>query len=472
MNEAMNAPAPRWRLALQHFQAWAHLVGDSLEDWRERRALSDDIDFVEDATQEIIEQDARGLRAVSWTALFLVLALLVWAGFSRIDEMAKGEGKVVPASAVQVIQSLDGGIVQELLVRQGSVVDKGQLLLRIDPTRFTSSLRENVAQVDALRLKALRLAAVAEDKAFEPPAELLASDPELVAQELRLFDASKSELQAALTGAQEQVNQRSQDLAQVRAQEIQASTSYGLVQKELKLTQPLVASGAVSDVELLRLEREVARLLGERDGARARIPGLEAAVKEAESKLAEVGFAWRNKTRNELSEVSAKLKALSEGQVGLADRVKQSDVRSPVRGTVKQLFANTVGGVVQPGKDILEIVPLEDSLLLETRVLPKDIAFISPGQAAMVKFTAYDFSVYGGLDAKVEQIGADTVTDEKGNAFYIVTVRTSAAFLGEAKLPIIPGMTAEVDILTGKRSILSYLLKPLLRAKAGALRET
>lgn len=472
MSESRTTSVPRWRLALQHLQVWAHLVGDSLEDWRERRALKDDIDFVEDATQEIIEQDARGLRAVSWTALCLVLALLLWAGLSRIDEMAKGEGKVVPASAVQVIQSLDGGIVQDLLVREGSVVEKGQLLLRIDPTRFASSLRENVAQVDALRLKALRLAAVAEDKAFEAPAELLASDPELVAQEQRLFDASRAELEATLKGAREQVNQRSQDLAQVRAQEVQASTSYTLVQKELKLTQPLVASGAVSSVELLRLEREVARLLGERDSARARIPGLEAAVKEAESKLAELGLAWRNKARNELSEVSAKLKALTEGQVGLADRVKQSDVRSPVRGTVKQLFANTVGGVVQPGKDILEIVPLEDSLLLETRVLPKDIAFIRPGQDAMVKFSAYDFSVYGGLAATVEQIGADTVTDEKGNAFYIVKVRTRTAFLGEAKLPIIPGMTAEVDILTGKRSILSYLLKPLLRAKAGALRET
>lgn len=461
----------RLRELARHAQAWLHLVGLGYADWRERRAVAEDLDFVEDASAAIIEQDARGLRAVIWTASALVLCLLVWAGLSRIDEVAKGEGKVVPARAVQIVQSLDGGIVQELLVQEGSVVARGQLLLRIDPTRFTSSLRENEAQVDALRLKALRLAAVAESKPFSPPAELAASDPELVAQERRLYDASKAELEAGQRVIREQITQRSQDLQQVRAQEIQASTSYGLVAKELQLTQPLVASGAVSSVELLRLEREVARLLGERDGARARIPGLEAAVKEAQGKLAEVELSFRNKVRAELSEASGRLKALSEGQVGLADRVKQSDVRSPVRGTIKQLFANTVGGVVQPGKDILAIVPLEDSLLLETRVLPKDIAFIRPGQAAMVKFSAYDFSVYGGLDATVEQIGADTVSDDEGNAYYLVRVRTRSAFLGPAKLPIIPGMTAEVDILTGKRSILSYLMKPLLRAKAGALRE-
>lgn len=458
----------RW----QAFKAWLLLTWDSLGEWNERRAHAQDVDFVEDATAAMIDQDARGLRLVVWVCLSLVLTLLLWAALAQIDEVARGEGKVIPAGQVQVLQSLDGGIVQELLVHPGDVVGKGELLLRIDPTRFTSSLRESGAQIEALRVKAARLAAVAEGKPFQAPPGLAESDPELLVEEQRLYETSTAQLEANRQIVREQRTQREQELLQARAQEIQASRGYALAAEELGLTQPLVQSGAVSNVELLRLQREVARLLGERDMTRAQIPGLQAAVAEAERKIEEVDLAFRNQVRGELSDTNVKLKSLSEGQVGLADRVKQAEVRSPVRGTVKQLFANTVGGVVQPGRDILEIVPLEDSLLLETRVLPKDIAFIRPGQEAMVKFTAYDFSVYGGLDAKVEQIGADTVTDDKGNAYYVIKVRTHTAFLGPEQLPIIPGMVAEVDIKTGKRTVLSYLMKPLLRAKASALRET
>lgn len=221
---------------------------------------------------------------------------------------------------------------------------------------------------------------------------------------------------------------------------------------------------------MLRLERDVGRFRGERDMAAAQISRIQASINEANHKLEEVSLAFRNEAGKELAETMSKLNSISEGSVGLTDKVNRAVLRSPVRGTVKRLLINTVGGVVQPGKDVVEVVPLEDNLLLEARVQPRDIAFLRPGQKAVVKFTAYDFSIYGGLDGKLEHIGADSVVDEKGNAFYTVRVRTNKTTIGN-NLPVIPGMVAEVDIITGEKSVLSYLLKPVLRAKARAMTE-
>ncbi len=290
-------------------------------------------------------------------------------------------------------------------------------------------------------------------------------------QERTLFETTQAETRTAIAIAKQQLAQRTQELNEVRAHRDQAAQSYQLTVRELELTEPLAASGAVADVELLRLRRDVSRYKGERDASAAKIPRLQSAITEAKRKIEEVELTKRNQARNELSETMIKLGALSEGSVALADRVKQSEIRSPVRGTIKQLLVNTVGGVVQPGKEVVEIVPTDDALVLEARISPQDIAFLRPGQTARVKFTAYDFSVYGGLNAKLEHIGADTESDEKGNAYYRVRVRTDKNYLGEDKLPIIPGMVAEVDILTGKKSILTYLLKPVLRARETALRE-
>jgi len=236
------------------------------------------------------------------------------------------------------------------------------------------------------------------------------------------------------------------------------------------MTKPLISSGAVSEVELLRLERDVARFKGERDVAVTQVSRTQSGISEASRKIQEVELAVRNLARKDYSDTIAKLNSMVQGSAGLTDKVKQSSIRSPVKGTIKRLLVNTVGGVVQPGRDLVEIVPSEGKLLLEARVLPKDIAFLRPGQKAVVKFTAYDFSIYGGLDATLEHIGADSVTDERGNTFYTVRVRTEKAVLGP-NLPIIPGMVAEVDIITGHKSILSYLLKPVLRAKQAAMSE-
>jgi adhesin transport system membrane fusion protein len=429
-----------------------------------------DADFVRDADRYLILQEPLRAR-VLLQALFFVFGLfLVWAAIVNVDEVTRGDGKVIPSRQLQVLQSLDGGIVSEILATEGQSVNIGQVLLKVDSTRFESSVRENRSQYLSLSAKASRLQAIAEGKPFTPLPEVAAEDPKTVEEERRLYETATSELQAQIQIAQQQLAQKQEELAEARARLAQGSQAYESSMKELTVTKPLLSSGAVSEVELLRLERDVARFRGERDVAAAQIARAQSAIAEANRKIQEVELAVRNVARKEFSETMAKLNSLVQSSTGLTDRVKQSAIRSPVRGTVKRLLVNTVGGVVQPGRDVVEIVPSEDKLLLEAKVLPKDIAFLRPGQKAVVKFTAYDFSIYGGLDATLEHIGADSVTDERGNTFYTVRVRTAQSSLGP-NLPIIPGMVAEVDIITGEKSILSYLLKPVLRAKQAALTE-
>ncbi len=429
-----------------------------------------ELDWASDADWARLQQEPLRARALLRTAAVVVVLLLLWAAVAEVDEVTRGEARVIPSSQVQIVQSVDGGVVEALAVREGQIVDAGELLLRVDPTRFMSSLRENRAEHLALQAKAARLEALTRGTPFVAPAGIGTEVPEIVAHERRLFESSRAEMDAQLSIARDQLRQREQELNEVRARREHAGRAYELALQELAVTKPLAASGAVSEVELLRLERDVARLRGEREQSSAQISRIQSAITEATRKIQEVELNVRNQLRNELSDTMARLGSLSEGSRTLADRVKHAEIRSPVRGTVKRLLVNTVGGVVQPGKEVVEIVPLDDALILEAQVKPGDIAFLRPGQAALVRFSAYDFAIYGGLEAEVEHISADTVIDDKGNAFYVVRVRTRAPSLGE-NLPIIPGMVAEVDVLSGKKTILSYLLKPVLRAKAKALSE-
>jgi len=426
--------------------------------------------FAADTDYAMLQQEPLRARILLKTIGIAFAIAVMWSAVSRVDEVTRGEGKVIPSRQLQVLQSLDGGVVSEILVREGDVVEPEQILLRIDQTRFVSSVRESQAQTLALKAKAARLRALTEGVPFVMPPEVLKEDPKTAEEERRLYESRRNELQTTQSIARQQLSQRQQELTEARAKHEQAARAYELSSKELAVTKPLIASGAVSEVELLRLERDVGRFRGERDMASAQISRIQAAISEANHKVEEVSLAFRNESGKELAETMAKLNSLSEGSVGLADKVSRSVLRSPVKGTVKRLLINTVGGVVQPGKDVVEVVPLEDNLLLEARVQPRDIAFLRPGQKAVVKFTAYDFSIYGGLEGRLEHIGADTVIDEKGNAFYTVRVRTNQPTLGN-NLPVIPGMVAEVDIITGEKSILMYLLKPVLRAKARAFTE-
>nr|WP_315487499.1 HlyD family type I secretion periplasmic adaptor subunit [uncultured Undibacterium sp.] len=443
--------------------------GGWLQRWKDNVALPES-DFMHDAETIMIQQEPIRARILLRSVLFVFVLFMVWAALVSVDEITKGEGKVIPSQQLQIYPSLDGGIVTDILVKEGQVVNEGQILLQIDTTRFESSLNENRSLYLSLTAKAARLRAIGDGKPYVPPEEVVKEDPKTAEEEQRLYETATSELNAQLSIARQQYQQRSQEQAEAMARQKQAANAYESSLREYNVTKPLLSTGAVSEVELLRLDRDVSRFKGERDIATAQIARSGAAMSEATRKIQEVELAVRNNASKELSETMARLNSLIQSGTGLADRVKQSAIRSQVRGTVKRLLVNTVGGVVQPGRDVVEVVPSDGRLILEAKVAPKDIAFLVPGQKAVVKFTAYDFSTYGGLEAKLEHIGADSVTDERGNTFYTVRVSTDKSTLAGGQ-PIIPGMVAEVDIITGKKSILTYLLKPVLRAKQAAFTE-
>jgi adhesin transport system membrane fusion protein len=433
-----------------------------------------DGDFMDDKTAALLIQTPRGGRTILWTAFLVVVASITWAAWAELDEVTRGTGKVIPSSQVQVIQNLEGGILSALYVQDGDAVEQGQVLLQIDDTRFSSSLRETQLQFWALKAKAARLQAESSGSAFETPSGLLERYPKLVDQEQGLFNSRQKELQTNRSILSKQVEQIRQEIKGLEVKSARLKRNLSLVNKELSLSKPLLKAGAISEVEILKLEREVSELEGEREATRLTIPRMKSRLEEAKQKIAEIAIRFRNEAYAELNEVSAELSKLEETSVALKDRVTRTAVRSPVKGTVKQVKVTTLGGVIQPGMELMEIVPMDDSLLVEAKVGPKDIAFLHPGQSAIVKLTAYDFAIYGALKGKVELISADTIKEEhEEESYYLVRVRTDKTDLGtqDKALPIIPGMQAEVDILTGKKSVLEYLFKPLLRAKGRALRE-
>jgi membrane fusion protein, adhesin transport system len=430
----------------------------------------DDLPWGEEADLAILEQRPLKARKLLWSILAIMLAMLAWAYYAEVDEVTRGEGRVIPSRQLQVIQSLDGGIVSEILIKEGDLVNIGTPLIKIDETRAVSSLRENKGQYISLIAKQARLKALAEGGGFNPPAEVLKENAAVYEQENALYNSSREELASILSIGRDQVVQREKELDELNFKKEIAEKTFESASKELAANKPLLASGAVSEIDILKLEREATRAKGEINQAIAQISRTQSAISEAKRKITESEQSFRSKVRTELNENTLKLNSITESSVTLTDKVKQSTLKSPVNGKVSRLFFNTVGGVIQPGKEILEVVPTDDALIIETKVQIKDIAFLRPEQPAIVKLTAYDYTIYGTLDAVVVSIAANSIVDEKGNAFYIVRVRTLKNSLGD-KLPIIPGMVAQVDILTGKKTILSYLLKPVLKAKSYAFSE-
>lgn len=434
--------------------------------------VQEDLDYMSSAAAAVLQQSPKGGQQLLWAICSFFVAAIVWASVAYVDEFTRGEGKVIPSSQIKIIQNLEGGIVSELFVQVGQSVIKGQELLRLDDTQFSSSLREADVTLDQLAAKTARLKAEAEGEAFA--ANPTPGTADLVwSQEAELFNSRRDEQKSKTRVLEQQVTQRGQELNELKARRDQHKRSLELLDSELQLTKPLVSSGAVSQVELLRLQRQVNDLAGELSGAQLAIPRANSSLQEARDKLTGAKLAFRNEARNELGDVRLELQRLSESSGALQDRVTRTSVRAPVTGTIKQVMINTIGGVIQPGMDLIEIVPTGDTLLVEAKVRPADIAFLHPGQEAIVKVTAYDFSIHGGLKGNVVNISPDTIVDEEGVSYYSVRVETENAYLGDKDKPkpIIPGMTVSVDILTGKKTVLNYILKPILKTKNLALRE-
>lgn len=431
-----------------------------------------DRDWNSDADWALMQQSPLRARLLVYLVLVALFGFIVWASLASVDEVTRGTGRVIPSSQLQRVQSFDGGVVQRVLIDEGDRVEAGELLMHIDPTRFLSNFQENRVQAESLKARIERLRALATGTEFSPPRELVEAAPELVAEEQRVYQTSLAALQAQRLVLEERLQQRQSELDEARSRRDTAQRALGLASEELNLTRPLVQSGAASEVEILRLRREVTQAQGQREQGEAQVTRLTAAIEEAKAELQQVTAEARSEWRQDLSSALGELAALNEASSGLQDRVQMAEVRSPVDGIVQRVGINTIGGVAEPGEEVVAIVPTDDTLLIETRISPRDIAFLHPGQEATVKLTAYDFAIYGGLEAELVNISADTITDEEGNTFYLAKVRTlDGDVVKEAELDVIPGMTAQVDILTGKRTVMQYLLKPILRAWNNALSE-
>lgn len=455
------------------------------------KITQEDIEMADDVYGAMLTQAPSIHRLTIWALAALLITFIVWAYFAALDQVTSGEGKVVPSSQTQIIQSLDGGILEELYVTEGMAVAKGQPIARIDDTRFQSDVNQQKQEVDSLRANIIRLRAelssilVGDDKNWKLQIQikrkktiftedLTEKMPELVARQQQEYNGRLDSLinQLAIQGSK--IEQKTQEISELNSKITTLQRSFDLANKELTLTRPLAEKNIIPEVELLKLERSVNDIQGELRTIKLLRPKTQSSLNEVVLQRRETALKYRTDTRAELNKMQAEFSRISEAQVGVQDKVEKALITSSVVGTIKTIHINTLGGVITPGQALMEIVPTEDKLLIEAKIKPQDIAFLHPGLPAIVKITAYDFAKYGGLSGKVEHISADTTQDDKGNSFYIIRVRTDSSSIikkDKTELPIIPGMMTSVDIITGKRTVLEYILNPVLRAKQSALRE-
>jgi membrane fusion protein, adhesin transport system len=427
-------------------------------------------------SDRIRAEDMRSRRLphllLAMIALFFTLAL-AWAAFFEIEEVARGEGRVVTQSQVQVITNLEGGIISEILVREGDAVMKGDPLIRIDPTRFESAYKEGEQNALGLKAKIARLTAEVNRTSFRMPPDVARGTPALAERETGLYRARQSELTNKVLVLRQQLAQRESELRELRSRAERLAEQLVLVEREVAITAPLVKRGVVSEVELLRLEREQSRTRTDLEQARLSMPRAEAAIDEARGKLVDAEASFRSQAAGELAQTQAELAKVAEQIPALEDRAARTVVRAPMNGVVKTIPNRTIGGVVQPGSPMVEMVPREDTLLIEARLKPADIAFVHVGQRAVVKVTAYDYSIFGGLEGRIEHVSADSTVPQQGEPYFVAHIRTTSnaiEFQGRS-LSISPGMLATADVITGKRSVLHYLTKPINKARQRALTE-
>jgi adhesin transport system membrane fusion protein len=426
-----------------------------------------DYEFMNSLSAAILEQSPSRISRVLKIWLFSVFLFILWSSFAEIDEITRGDGKVIPYGQNQVIQNLEGGILESISVQEGDVVKEGDILLKINNAKSLSSSQTNQMKYQELEAKRLRLYAEANEKPFP---KVKTNDPILkrqIALAKKLYHSNKLEKVAKDNAYVQQIEQRKQELKEAKAKVRTLSKSLEYVQEEIYMTTPMVKKGVKSKVDFLKLKREENEIINNIEAARLSLPRLEYAIEEYRSKREESRREFMNKAKQELNEVTAELDRIKAQQIAFSDQVKRTIVTSPVDGIVQKLYVNTLGGVIQPGEDLVEIVPTNKKLYLEIKIKPSDIAFIHPGAEAKVKISAYDYAIHGGLEGKVINISPDTITDKKERTFYLIHIQTDKNYLGtkEHPLNIIPGMTVNVDIVTGKKTVMQYILKPILKSK-------
>ncbi|MFK7839614.1 MAG: HlyD family type I secretion periplasmic adaptor subunit [Bdellovibrionales bacterium] len=415
---------------------------------------------------------SKHILMMSIIAFWIVMG--VWANFAKLDEVTRGDGKVIPSLSVQALQSLEAGIVDEFLVREGDEVKKGQVLVRLNAIEASSDLGANESRYLGLLASITRLQAEAEGKGtIDFPEEVMKKAPQSVTEEINTFRANRQSLDTQLNVLMQQVAQREQEVRELSGRISDTRGVLNLQKQEKAMVEPLVAKGSAPRMELLQLERSIKERQTELNGFSSSLPRARSAVSEAKARINEIESNAKAQAQTELSARLIEMNEIKERLSALTERKTRTEIKSPVDGTIQEITVNTIGGVIRPGEDLIKIVPKDDKLVIEAEIRPSDRAFIYPGQKAIVKLTAYDFSIYGGLNAELISISADTFEDQEGNSFFQVKLRTTETELkrkGEI-LPIEIGMVATVDILTGEKTIMQYLLKPFIKTLDNALSE-
>jgi adhesin transport system membrane fusion protein len=432
-----------------------------------------DTDFMTELEAASNMQPTPHANIMLYAVLALFCLIIIWAYLSEIEVITRGQGQVVPTSEIQLVQSLEGGILAELNVQAGDRVEEGQILARIRNVAFASEERGIEAQSLSLELKQKRLNAEINNENFTVTDDIKVKNENLVDNELALYKSRQNELQKRLDNADEAVKKAEANLREIKATINRLSESKRLLNQQLKITRDLVSKNAMPKLEAIKQEREMAEISGDLNAAVERRKALESDLATAQNLRGEEEAKFKTQALAELSEVETKLSSIKESLTAAGDRVDRTELRAPSAGVVQSIGQKTIGGIVEPAMKLIEIVPLDDDLKITASIAPADIAFLEVGQNVNVKITAYDSSKFGALKGTLKRISADTIEDKEGNIFFEIDAVTDKNYLGtpDNPLPIIPGMVAEVEVITGKRSISSYMLKPFLRARDRALTE-
>lgn len=412
-------------------------------------------------------------RIAAWPIMVLLAVVLVWAHFSQLDEVAVAEGEIVPLGKVKVVQHLEGGIIKEIYVREGDTVKEGQPLLQLDLASAGTNRDELQVRHDGLILVRSRLQAETEGKPPTFPQDIAQRRPNLVAAQRQAYEARKRELESNLTVLREQVRQKELEVKELESKRKATSRNLELARERFKMSTSLLGEGLTAKMEHLKLEAEVESLEGEAQTLAQSLPRARAAVSEVTQRLREAEIKFRREAQDELAKTDQEIARVRELLAQATEQGVRAVIRSPNDGIVKNMRYNTIGGVVKPGEPILEIVPTGDNLVVESKLNPTDRGYVTRGQRALIKVSTYDYARYGGLEGQVILVAPDSTTDQKGNIYFRVVVQPEKTYLGRqpGDLPISPGMQATVDIHTGTKSVMEYLVKPVLKLRHEAFRE-
>lgn len=427
-----------------------------------------DYEYINSVSQALVEKVPSSTKVLLYIITSLVIAFFVWAYYANIEQLVRGESKVIPYGQNQIVQNFEGGIITKILVEEGDLVKKGDILIKLKNKQYSSAYEKNILEIDEFKAKKNRLYAEANGKDF-----VFDERNDIYQKEYDLYKSDINQLNSKLRVFDEQISQKQKEKNEVRSRIRHVNESFKLIRQEQKVMDPLVKKGIVSKVEYLKLLREANSIKDDLESTKLSLRRISSSVNEYKNRYKEAKIEFQNNAHKEYNDVVAKIKQFSKQNQGLEDQVNRTVVLSPVTGFIKKMHINTIGGSVQPGMDLVEIVPKEKKLLIEAKIKPEDIAFIYQEQDVTLKFTAYDFTIYGSLNGKIEKISPDSVTDKENNTYYLAYIRANKDYLGtkEKPLMIMPGMRGSADILTGKKSVLTYLLKPIIKTKQYAFTE-